>query len=469
MQEELLLQRMNKISKMKPSLVIGVDEVYEWILQSDPSSRYRINPFHIQAQTGLGLRKVVAILLAGTQTGAFRIHWDLHCPHCNMITDEFHSLSLAKGKSSCKMCEKQYIADFQKRVEVTFSLHPEIEENTSAPVCRTPEKLKPLVEIGLPVGGKETVEIEIPEGQYKYFCPITLAQGRMEVKGERTEEVQNMDIVQLIDGSYDKLQLEFKPGKLKVSFHNPHNPMGGLHLTRNGQSEELDLEDMDIRMTGLELIHIPEFKEFFGSDSLNNKEVMSISSVAILFTDITGSTQMYEELGDVRAYELVREHFDILIETIQSLGGTIVKTIGDAVMASFITSSPAVHSIFKVLEKFESFNAPKDYREHIHIKLGIHEGSAILVNLNDRIDYFGTTVNKAARIQGLADKEHFCLSGEIFEKDSTKEILKSYGVKRVRRSENHSRDSQGIILYTSYRTQLKSKNLDLYLFVHEHV
>lgn len=425
---------MNKISKIKPSLLIGMDDVYEWISQSEPSQRYRINPFQVQAQTGLGLRKVVAILLAGTQTGAFRIHWDIHCPHCNMVTDEFHSLSAARGKSSCKMCEKEFLADFQKRVEVTFSLHPEIEELDLPPSCATPEKLKPLVEIGVPKGGKESAEIEISEGEFVFFCPISQAKGRLEVKGEKTEETQVLDVTQLIDGSFDKLQVEIKPGRLRINFQNPDNPMGGFHLTHSKLSDELELEDMDLRMTGLELVHIPEFKEFFGSDSLNSKEVMSIASVAILFTDITGSTQMYEELGDVRAYQLVREHFDILIETIQAYNGTVVKTIGDAIMASFITSPAAIQSIFKVLEKFESFNAPKDFREHIHIKLGLHEGAAILVNLNDRIDYFGTTVNKAARIQGLADKEHFCLSGEVFEKESTKEILKSFGVKRVRRS-----------------------------------
>jgi class 3 adenylate cyclase len=435
MNEELFQQRMNQIRKIKPSLVMGLDEVTEWILQSDVFTRHRINPFVIQSQAGLGLRKVVAILLAGTKAGAFRMHWDLHCPHCNMITDEFSSLRESRGHSHCKMCNSSFLADFHKRVEVTFSLHPEIEVVDIPANCAPPPKLKPLVEIGIPKGGREMRSIEITEGRYRFFCPITMAKGILEVSGPVSSETQVLEVTQLIDASYDKMHAQLQPGKVDVIFKNPDTPFSGLFLISDDLKEELGLEDTGIRLTGLQAIHYPEFQEFFGTDTLSVKEKMSISKVAILFTDITGSTKMYEELGDIKAYELVREHFDLLIDIIQMQGGVIVKTIGDAVMASFVQSENALQTVFKCIDKFSHFNEPRDFREQIHVKFGIHEGSCILVNLNDRVDFFGTTVNKAARIQGLATKDEFCISEEMFLSHATKDILKINGVTRVRRSQ----------------------------------
>ena len=62
--------------------------------------------------------------------------------------------------------------------------------------------------------------------------------------------------------------------------------------------------------------------------------------VTILFTDIVGSTELASDLGEVAADEFRREHFAHLHEAIAATGGTEVKTIGDAVMASYKGVSP---------------------------------------------------------------------------------------------------------------------------------
>ena len=144
-------------------------------------------------------------------------------------------------------------------------------------------------------------------------------------------------------------------------------------------------------LSGLELIHYPSFRSLFGDQVLSEREQMQIASVTTLFTDITGSTEMYEKLGDVRAYNIVRDHFDILFKQIEKQGGTILKTIGDAVMASFIRNELALKAIIEALEEFKQYNKNRHIDEQVHIKTGIHRGSAILVNLNDKLDYFGSS------------------------------------------------------------------------------
>jgi class 3 adenylate cyclase len=79
--------------------------------------------------------------------------------------------------------------------------------------------------------------------------------------------------------------------------------------------------------------------------------------VTLLFTDLKGSTVMYERLGDLNAYALVRKHFALLGAIVQEHSGAIVKTIGDAVMAVFSRPTDAVSAALHILEKIERYNS----------------------------------------------------------------------------------------------------------------
>ena len=127
----------------------------------------------------------------------------------------------------------------------------------------------------------------------------------------------------------------------------------------------------------------------------------------LLFTDLKGSTVLYERLGDLRAYELVRQHFAVLRSIAAAAGGSIVKTIGDAVMASFADPLAAMHAVTRMHQAIEQLGEGE-----LHLKIGVHSGSCIAVELNDRLDYFGRTVNIAARVQGHKDGFGFAVPGD---------------------------------------------------------
>ena len=117
-------------------------------------------------------------------------------------------------------------------------------------------------------------------------------------------------------------------------------------MHKNKLLEEIPIALMKPRLSGITLQHFPLFSKLFGAEVLSGRERLVISSVTLLFTDITASTRMYETLGDVRAYNIVRDHFDILLSEIQNKEGIIVKTIGDAVMASFQKNVNSFEAIF---------------------------------------------------------------------------------------------------------------------------
>jgi class 3 adenylate cyclase len=166
-------------------------------------------------------------------------------------------------------------------------------------------------------------------------------------------------------------------------------------------------------LSGLDLLHRPLFHERFTDEVLSTEESLEIRNVVFLFTDIKGSTMMYEQLGDAKAYNLVREHFRVLFDAVEKHHGIVVKTIGDAVMASFRLPSDALKAALSVHESIDTLKVPGT-DEAVVVKMGLHAGPAIAVTLNDRFDYFGQTVNRAARIQGLAHAQEIYFSDDVF-------------------------------------------------------
>lgn len=189
-------------------------------------------------------------------------------------------------------------------------------------------------------------------------------------------------------------------------------------------------------VTGMEVLNNSLFQELFGQDVLATEETLEISRVTLLFTDIKGSTRMYSTHGDSASYRIVREHFKILFQQIEKNRGVVVKTIGDAVMASFLKPEDGLKAALGAYEAFQTIKWDKVGM--LEIKMGLHTGGAIVVTLNDRVDYFGNTVNKAARIQGLAENHTVCLSEDIFDDPATKDLLAIWSRENHRRVK-HSR------------------------------
>ena len=182
-------------------------------------------------------------------------------------------------------------------------------------------------------------------------------------------------------------------------------------------------------VTGLDCVTLPAFREFFDTHILFQTESLHVNNVAILFTDIKGSTQLYERFGDARGYLAVHKHFEVLFKTVAANEGALIKTIGDAVMASFAHPVQAVRAALAAQETFIEFRPllPDD-QEAIVVKMGIHHGPSLAVTLNDQIDFFGRTVNIAARTQQQASGGELLLTEDTYNDSSVKALLSRKGL-----------------------------------------
>jgi class 3 adenylate cyclase len=175
-------------------------------------------------------------------------------------------------------------------------------------------------------------------------------------------------------------------------------------------------------LSGSRLLSTQTFLDLFPSETVMSAGGLAVKRVAVLFTDIKGSTALYDRIGDMKAFNLVRQHFGVLRDVIAANHGALVKTIGDAVMASFHEPLDAIRAALDMLLQIRRFNDSAG-QELITLKIGAHVGECLAVTLNERLDYFGRTVNLAARVQGLAAENEIYLSDEMYRLPGAADLL----------------------------------------------
>ena len=120
--------------------------------------------------------------------------------------------------------------------------------------------------------------------------------------------------------------------------------------------------------------------------------------VAILFADVVGSTQLYEQLGDARAREMVARCLEIMRAATEDLSGTVIKTMGDEVMSTFLTADDALTAAVGMQEQITGDPSLQHPDGHVAIRIGCHFGPVVQENS----DIFGSAVHIANRMTSQA-------------------------------------------------------------------
>src|SRR5207248_5045704 len=87
--------------------------------------------------------------------------------------------------------------------------------------------------------------------------------------------------------------------------------------------------------TAKRLLTNQTFRDIYRSDTIDPNQHLKITSLTFLFTDLKGSTELYQRVGDLAAFDLVQAHFRVLNEIVAGEAGAVVKTIGDAGLGTF--------------------------------------------------------------------------------------------------------------------------------------
>ena len=258
------------------------------------------------------------------------------------------------------------------------------------------------------------LSVQLPAEFIIVFEPVTHSAQFIDVKGEPTRERQNLSLTYDREHTHNQT-MEMRPGPLRLALENRTDTRVLPSVFIAGNTLHDLLRKRRPFLTAKRLLSNQTFRDLYRTDTLDVGQRLKITSLTFLFTDLRGSTELYERVGDLVAFDLVQAHFQVLNEIVAAEAGAVVKTIGDAVMATFPTPDRAIAAALRMRDAMRQLNE-RYGREDLLLKIGVHEGPCIAVAMNERQDYFGQTVNIASRVQGLANSQSIFATGAVVER-----------------------------------------------------
>ena len=362
-------------------------------------------------------RLVLEVCLRATRTGLLDFQWDLLCPLCRGAKQSQHSLKDIDKDLHCEACQIDFTVNFDRYVELTFTPNPSVRRVDVPHFCVGSPEWTPHVVVQqlLPPGDRRELSLPLESGNYRLRA--------LELQGAQDVTVghggKTSAHVTVSSNGWDREALRVDE-RFSLSLKNDTDAEQLLILER--------VEWSDQATTAAEVTALQMFRDLFAAEALRPGEQISVGTLTILFTDLKHSTQLYREIGDATAFGRVMNHFDVVRKSIADHDGAVVKTIGDAVMAVFRSAADGLGAM---LEVQEALATPPDGSAPLALKAGLNTGPCIAVTLNDRLDYFGSTVNMAARLEGLSSGGDVIISRSVYEDAKVRELIESNGLSAV--------------------------------------
>ncbi len=387
-----------------------VTRLVEWIAGAGDDELERIRVRERARAWAVDEDALLHVFLHATRTGLLHLSWDVVCPHCRGVRDTTGRLDALPTSGACDACGISFGTDSAETVEITFHVHSSIRRVERGVYCSAEPVHKPHIHLQHAVAAGERAEVVVPLAPGRY---------RMRIRGE-------------MRGAWLDVA-EGAPSSLAWSASEPPRdatlaPGGTLELAGPEAGASTFVVEtaawLELALRPGRLLSLQDFRDLFSDQALAVGVQLAVGEQTILFTDVVGSTAMYAERGDPAAFVEVKRHFDEVFAIIGAHRGAVVKTIGDAVMGAFnepldaVKAARAVHAAFP----------PGRGREAIRLRVSLNSGTCIAVRLNAAIDYFGHTVNVAAKLQALAEAWQIAMSEATASAPAVVEWLAGEGV-----------------------------------------
>jgi class 3 adenylate cyclase len=366
-----------------------------------------MRPFELADRWGLPRRDVLGACLHAVKAGLLDLNWADICPNC-AGAGTVASLKDLPSKPHCSTCALDYEAGLDESVELRVTVHPNVRAASRAVFCAGSPAHSPLAiaQAALAPGAERALDVDLEARSY-----AVRAMGSQRVARLRPQAGAPAELA--IDFAAAATDLVFRPGRVRLRLSAPAPDLARVETERWREAG----------VTAAAVTALQEFRDLFSTEVLAPGHEIGVKRLALLFTDLKGSTAMYERLGDAPAYGVVRDHFGYLTALIAARRGAVVKTIGDAVMAVFSSGADALEAALDMQERIGELDAKLAPRPPVVLKIGVHEGAAIAINADGVLDYFGTTANVAARVQNESAGGDVVITDVLRDDPSVAEVM----------------------------------------------
>jgi class 3 adenylate cyclase len=380
----------------QPELVARLVETIE---QADDLTLARLRPYALADCWHEPRRAVLELCLWATRAGMLDLRWDMLCPLCRGAKDTAATLAELASNVHCETCNIDFTVNFDRSVELTFCPNPAVRYVEARAFCVGGPQVTPhiVAQQLLAPGASRQLQLPLEPGRYRLR---TLQQPGAQALVVTDEGAAELELCANENGwAGDELTLSLQPA---LTYMNATEAEQLFILERMAWSDQA--------VTAAEVTALQIFRDLFASEALRPHQQISVGSLTVVFTDLRGSTRLYREIGDAPAFGAVMSHFDVLRECVDEEEGALVKTLGDAIMAVFRRPAGALRAMLKAQHRLSH---PPTGARPFQLKVGLHMGHCIAVNLNGRLDYFGSNVNIAARLEPLSDGSDIIISSAV--------------------------------------------------------
>lgn len=430
--------------------------------EGEDETKFRMSPLDFVEATKnsaqpVGEDRAIEIFLHAAHAGLLELEWGVICPGCLAFLPSEGSLSALRHQWACAMCQAPAIANMDDSTEVAFSTSPEIRRlRFHSPATLNMERdglrlffssrarykdsplhgllAKAVLKTGLLHPGQDlTLDLSaLPSpGRYVLLFPANHSAARVLLSASPypdspTSPTPASATIEIHNGACLPDLLTLTPQTpLHITSRLP-NPQGFLLMRDPIAPSDPPIPHDTITppmtmapfLSAASLLTRQTFRDLFHAHSLPGGARLALRCTALLFTDLVGSTSLYERIGDFDAYTLIQAHFRALQQAVLMHAGAVVKTIGDAVMASFPSSAHALRAGFDMIRALRA-----SHFQGLALRVGIHAGPCIAVESNDRLDFFGRSVNLTARLEHLANPNQIICSRDTFDSDNLASIF----------------------------------------------
>lgn len=364
-----------------------------------------LRPFEWAKHAGLDRIEALRACLHAVKVGLLDQRWAMMCPNCRVAKEEVATLGEVKSSVHCDLCGVNYDLNFDRYVEIRFAVQPAVRRAQANVFC-----------LGGPFRAPHILlQRQILPGQ-RAFIPRLLLTEAMRLRVLKWNQCvaiapQNPAPREVVWNGHEWSEAAAR-GEFEAINNGPEPIIVAL------EREEWD----DLAVTAALVTAMQEFRALFSSEVLAPGREMAVENATLLFSDLSNSTALYERIGDAPAFARVGRHFDFLQEHIGQNGGAVVKTMGDAVMAVFHTPADGVRAALALQRAFNQMG-----EEEVALKIGLHFGPALAVNSNERLDYFGRTVNIAARVSGQAKGGEILFTDALWQHQQVRDAVEESG------------------------------------------
>lgn len=393
------------------SAPIGVKAPFlDWLAQAPEADVARIRPLALARRLQLPERQVVQMCLEGGANGLLTPLWDVICPTCRIPTTVVESLQAIAAHGRCEACNLGFEVDLARSVELVFRPHPEVRSTQVKTYCIGGPAHSPHAALQLRLQPKE-----------RFVTRLDLAAGSYELRV--VNSALRWPIAVGPFGS-DRLELELGP---EAPGHELRAlRVGRVELTFTSLSDQEQLVRLertaarDDAFTAADASAHPLFRRLYPAQTFKADALVGLESITLLLTDLEDPAGLYRARGDAQVLTGLKGLLDWQKGVVEDAGGALVKASGHGIVAAFTSTEDAVQAGLRVLTPSGGLPLP--------VIAAVHRGRAMAATLDDRLDYFGRSVNHTHRLLLLARSGQLVLSDEVAEDPRIERLWRRSGL-----------------------------------------